>query len=233
MPAAALNLAPGTPGCFGKLPQRGDFLRRGLEAAVVEAWDDWIARGLSASRDAIGSDWTELYLTAPVWAFVLGAGASVTGAAQAGILCPSADRVGRCYPVAVVAPLAGPGDPDRRAAGDWFAEAEEAAVAVVEERLDPETFFARVARLGLPGFGAEARDLRLDGAGAPPEALAPAIAAGGAGLWWTEGSEIVEPATLLCPRGMPDPARFAALLDGSWAEHGWDVPARDPLEAAT
>ena len=117
--------------------------------------------------------------------------------------------------------------------GAWYAEAEAAAIAAVEERKMPEAFLDHLPRLGRPR-AVRGGDLWLSPGAAPdPLALAPGLAAGDAGLWWSAGSPLVEPATLLCPRGMPDPARFAALLDGSWAEHGWDVPARDPLEAAS
>ena len=39
-------------------------------------------------------------------------------------------------------------------------------------------------------------------------------------LWWTEGSSIVEPSCLIA-KGLPHPDAFAALLDGSWAQHRW------------
>ena len=71
MPAASVSAGAG---CFGKLPGRGDFLRRDLDGVLVERLDAWLAEALSVSREALGRDWQELYLTAPVWRFLLGAG---------------------------------------------------------------------------------------------------------------------------------------------------------------
>ena len=42
---------PGAAGLFGKLPARGDFVRRNLPASFVAAWDSWLA-GVLAEADA-------------------------------------------------------------------------------------------------------------------------------------------------------------------------------------
>ena len=39
-------------------------------------------------------------------------------------------------------------------------------------------------------------------------------------LFWTKGSNRVQPSTLLAPQ-LPSPGQFAALLDGAWTDHGW------------
>jgi type VI secretion system protein ImpM len=39
-------------------------------------------------------------------------------------------------------------------------------------------------------------------------------------LWWTEGSTLVAPCSLLTP-GLPAEDHFAAFLGGSWSECGW------------
>jgi type VI secretion system protein ImpM len=45
-------------------------------------------------------------------------------------------------------------------------------------------------------------------------------------FWWTDGSSIVEPCCLIAS-GLPHPDCFAALLDGSWKQYGWQsVPAQ-------
>jgi type VI secretion system protein ImpM len=48
-------------------------------------------------------------------------------------------------------------------------------------------------------------------------------------LWWTEGSSAVEPSCLIA-RGLPGPETFVSLLDGHWAASRWrSVAARiDP-----
>lgn len=224
MPPKAVSAAAG---CFGKLPGRGDFLRRGLDGAWVERLDGWLAPALSASRAALGAEWQELYLTAPVWSFVVGAGAA-GGHARAGVLCPSADRVGRCYPLVISAPFAaGPDAPD---AATWFARAEAAAIAAVEERLSPEAFLERLDEIGAP-CPEHAADRVMTGA-LQPLALAPAVAGGGCGLWWSAGSHRVAPAVLLCAHGFPEPGHVAAMLDGAWGDHGWADAGACLTEAA-
>ena len=39
-------------------------------------------------------------------------------------------------------------------------------------------------------------------------------------LWWTQGSEQIEPALVLA-QGLPAPRSFAALLSGRWSDFGW------------
>jgi len=223
MSATALSAEGPRTGCFGKLPGRGDFLRRDLDGGFVARWDGWLAGALAAGREALGPDWTELYLTAPVWCFLIGRQAA-GGAAVAGVLCPSADRVGRLYPLTVAAPLAEGAAPGARPWADWFERAVESTVAAVEERLDPQAFFERLSGFGLPRLPDGGAGVRLDPA-APldPAALAPALVGGDAGLWWSAGSESLYPATLIVPGALPAPAAFAALIDGDWAGHGWTL----------
>ena len=53
-------------------------------------------------------------------------------------------------------------------------------------------------------------------------------------IWWTQGSECVEP-TCLIGKGLPAPSSFAALLDGVWYGQPWQpVPAvaEEPVPTA-
>jgi len=87
-------------GWFGKMPAMGDFGQRRLPPEFVQAWDQWLQRGLSRSRAALGAEWQDLYLTFPVWRFVVPPGwFGSTG--WCGILMPSVDRVGRHFPLTV------------------------------------------------------------------------------------------------------------------------------------
>ncbi len=98
-------------GFYGKLPTHGDFLRRRVSDAFVSSWDAWLQAGMTASRGALGDRWLDVYLTSPAWRFVCAAGACGP-APVAGVLVPSIDRVGRYFPLTVVARLA-PDLPDR------------------------------------------------------------------------------------------------------------------------
>lgn len=51
--------------------------------------------------------------------------------------------------------------------------------------------------------------------------------AAGLGIWWTDGSAVVEPSWLMT-RGLPNPSNYSAMLDGAWLEAGWDVAQREP-----
>ena len=91
-------------GLFGKLPSHGDFLRRRASDAFVDRWDVWLRESLAASREALGERWLDVYLTSPAWRFVCAAG-TCGPAAVIGLMVPSVDRVGRYFPLTLVAEL--------------------------------------------------------------------------------------------------------------------------------
>jgi serine/threonine protein phosphatase PrpC len=53
----------------------------------------------------------------------------------------------------------------------------------------------------------------------------------GFGLWWTDGSSVVEPICLMT-EGLPDPSHYSAMLDGAWLEAGWGVAETEPERTA-
>ncbi len=50
------------PGWYGKLPMLGDFAHRRLPRGFVDACDDWLSRGIGASRQSLGPAWLDDYL---------------------------------------------------------------------------------------------------------------------------------------------------------------------------
>jgi len=120
-------------GFFGKLPSHGDFIGRRVASAFREAWDDWLQRCLTQSQRQLGPRWLECYLTSPMWRFFLCDG--VAGdASYAGVLLPSVDRVGRYFPLTVVAELPvelGATSFAENAAG-WFNEVEQLCSGALE-----------------------------------------------------------------------------------------------------
>lgn len=208
---ASVILAPGAavPGFFGKLPALGDFVTRRLPPEFVEPWDRFLQAGMAASRLRFGPAWTGHFLSAPVWRFLLSPGV-ISPAAWLGILLPSVDRVGRYFPLTVAARLSrGPDDAQAtlRAAAAWYAALETAALAALSPRVGPDALEASLT--GLLPFEP------------PPAAHGAACART---LWWTAGSEIA-PACVLASDSLPDDARFCALLDGRWPDHGWPADA--------
>ena len=248
-------------GFYGKLPSHGDFLRRRASEGFVRAWDAWLQEGLSASRASLGDQWLDVYLTSPAWRFACAAG--VAGPTTvAGVIAPSVDRVGRYFPVTVVAEL--PPDVDVLSlavdAAVFFDAAEQVVIETLEtEDVDLEVFDLRVSRLGEELEVARwANPVTLDQAAAGvlsegqpsgwqlplgaldhlPSVLAQLLSRrlgelyAPLSVWWTGGSEAVEPSCLL-GRGLPSPETFAALLDGAWSRHKWQVvPARVTARAA-
>lgn len=146
------------PGWYGKLPTLGDFASRRLGPDFVEPWDLWLADGLAAQRETLGEGWLDAYLQSPVWRFVLMPGTVAALAPQrplAGVLMPSVDRVGRYFPLTIVATL--PRVPRRAQEmeqllgwlhrledlaldslqDDWTIEQLDAELAALPEPLDP------------------------------------------------------------------------------------------------
>ncbi len=248
-------------GFYGKLPSHGDFLRRRVDEGFVAVWDEWLQECLQATRAALGPRWLDIYLTSPVWRFACAPG--VFGRRPVvGLMAPSVDRVGRYFHLTIVAALPDHVNIVNAvtAGGSFFDSAERLALdALAAERGDFETFDRQVAALGmeLDALTAPVR-FALDRSAsavlgeslsrwripiATPVELGPVFQAlvaerllavhDPAVIWWTDGSEYVEPSCLIS-RGLPEPETFAALLDGAWDAHAWEgVPAVIEAEEGT
>jgi type VI secretion system protein ImpM len=170
-------------------------------------------------------------------------------------MVPSVDRVGRYFPLTLVAEL--PDDVSLIAAATdaspFFDSAERLLIeTLAAETVDFERFDERVVKLGvalesiaLPprvmldpaaaamvGEGAQSWQIPIGSAAqlAPmfEQLLSQRLSSiyNPLALWWTEGSSAVEPSCLIA-KGLPQPNTFGALLDGSWAPYRWrPVPAR-------
>ncbi|MEO3999654.1 type VI secretion system-associated protein TagF [Mesorhizobium sp. CAU 1732] len=163
-------------GFFGKVPTHGDFIASGMNAAFQEALDQWLQAGLQMSEDTFGTAWRERFRTMPVWRFVVPRG--LWGpATHAGVLLPNSDRVGRSFPLVVVAQLAGYREDPRLLCFDdtWFTAAEALAETSQTSEFDLTSFPAAVKRLRLP----YARDDERDEAKSSPSRLS------STSLWWT------------------------------------------------
>ncbi len=230
------------PGYHGKLVAKGDFITRRLPRSFVGPWDSWLQDVVGGSRTRMGEAWLDAYLTSPIWRFVLPAGLCGEGAA-AGVLMPSVDRVGRYFPLTIVAILAHDVDVMTVpvAGAGWFGKAEELVRSALADAFDFDGFDAQVAALGLPAAG-ESRPAAASALeGDPGPGLRLAIPSADAvdqayrhlaerflsasyrpfSLWWTSGSEDGAGTFVAC-NGLPSVEGFAAFLDGRWSEWGWD-----------
>ena len=88
-------------GFFGKLPGYGDFVQRNVVPELTKYWDNWVLQSLSTSNEQLGDLWRSKYFNSPIWRFVLGQSAA-SPTPVAGLLMPSVDKAGRCYPFTVI-----------------------------------------------------------------------------------------------------------------------------------
>jgi len=135
-------------GLYGKLPSHGDFLRRRTSDAFVSAWDAWLQDCMTASRASLGNRWLDVYLTSPVWRFAAEGGACGP-VPVIGVVVPSMDRVGRYFPLTIVAELpAGAGLPRIGRLTPFFTQAERLIIETLEaEYVDFEVFDQHVTHL--------------------------------------------------------------------------------------
>ncbi len=227
------------PGFYGKVTGLGDFVHRRLPRAFREAWDEWLRAMIAASKDRLGEHWLNTYLSSPIWRWYLGAGPAQPDA-WTGVLMPSVDRVGRYFPLTVAAAVDASINPFRlaREHAAWFDGAETLVLSTLEEGdFDLDAFSEAVAALGAVSVGdaGEAGPLPpmpwrvplpsvddLYRGVADLAVMATRDRWIQCSLWWTDGSDLVEPSLLVCD-GLPAEEPFIALLDGTWAERGWQV----------
>jgi type VI secretion system protein ImpM len=125
------------PGFYGKIPARGDFVSKGLTHSFLATWDQWLQSALITSKEQLGDQWLDFYLTGPIWHFVLSAGICDRNV-WAGILMPSVDAVGRYFPFTVATAVNPNKHPAEilQSAIRWFEQMERLALKVVEDKLD-------------------------------------------------------------------------------------------------
>jgi len=217
MPDAA---AVTTLGLYGKLPAHGDFVRRALPKSFVDPWDAWLQAGMEAARAALGGAWEDAWRDGPAWRFALPAGACGPDAV-AGVMMPSADSVGRRFPLTLAAVFAGFGAAPAMEEG-WFDSLERLARTGRAGGIDADGLAAALpAPAGPATADAPLRDevmAILDGDQVPvPEACEGEEASGcfperPAAGWWTLGGGRL-PAMVWEIGALPAPEEFTMLLD--------------------
>jgi len=227
-------------GLHGKLPQQRDFVTRNLPMNFCVGWDDWMQRSLLASQEALGNRWLEIYLTSPIWRFVLSQGV-VDDQVWAGVMVPSVDKVGRYYPLVLAQSCALAVLPTvpMIVAADWFETLEAFALQALQDNqpfADIEQQLNQLAPLQCPqqsvsGQWEVGRPLALfqqpeqNTVQAYPYLLHellrqrfPAYS-----LWSSAGSERVAPASLISGY-LPAPQCYTSLIAGDWGQSGWSSP---------
>lgn len=228
-------------GVHGKLPRHGDFVSRQLPPGFVAVWDGWLQKALATSQELLGPQWLDIYLTSPIWRFVLSAGV-VDERVWAGVIMPSVDRVGRYFPLTLAQPFS-PGVVPQQLQlekGRWFDELERAALAGLQDGVTIDEFEQMLAQIQLPQGLMDVTPVQWE-IGRPlamfmqhpeqnPASGLPLLQHSfllqrfpGYSLWWTSGSERISPASLISAN-LPPPQCFTSLLAGDWEQRGWAMP---------
>ncbi len=138
-------------GFYGKVPSHGDFVSGALAQKTQSVFDEWLRRSLGKLEEQDGEHWKARFLAAPPWRFVMGRG--LCGPVPlAGVMLPSHDRVGRPFPLTIMAQMPAFAGPARELCFDtsWFTAAEAIAETSRLEDFDLADLVAALARLRLP-----------------------------------------------------------------------------------
>lgn len=222
-------------GLFGKIPAHGDFIERNLQRSFTLQWDDWLQRCIASSREQLGENWLDIYLTSPIWRFSLSTG-SVDSLAWSGILMPSVDSVGRYFPLTIAQPVSGNTNPfDFLTENNkWYESVEQVALSALQSNLTADdltqalhqiesahdcspkassqvTILNNGAAISTEKGNVEATYAKLLHYTLSPQSESQS-------LWWSRGSQIMPP-TMLNTKGLPGSEQFSAFLDGNWERH--------------
>jgi type VI secretion system protein ImpM len=202
-------------GVFGKVPTRGDFVAIGLDPAIRTALDQWLQGGLAAFAQSAGAGWTRQFEAMPVWRFIIMSGVW-SRSALAGVLMSSRDRVGRSFPLVLVAQLRDFADRPRQLYADmaWFTAAEDMAAAFVRQDAEVGQVSNLLKQLRLPR--------KQDDADAAAGQTTPAS------LWWKIDPTASGRAVGFTTHARPGPQDFLRLF-----EHHVSQPSRTSSKAVT
>ncbi len=230
------------PGLYGKLPGYGDFLTRNLSGEFLQVWDEWMQAYVSGSKEQIGEGWLDVYLTSPIWRFVLSVGVADKHN-WAGVVMPSVDRVGRYFPFSIIKSFLPEMSPVNFlfSEQDWYAEIESLSLMALNESIDVDELMQAVSEapiklehdyhatghLGEPGgfvIGL-ADDSQQTLSASLPFILNASLSASlsSFSIWQTSGSQLIAPSCFCC-QGLPGIGSIAAMIDGQWQARNCKIP---------
>jgi type VI secretion system protein ImpM len=228
-------------GVYGKLPAHGDFIQRNLSPAFVRQWDPWLQHFVAGAKEKMGADWLDIYLTSPIWRFVLSQGVIDEGR-WAGILMPSVDQVGRYFPFTIAVRLPENQNPLEFMSlqTSWFSAIEELGLRALNGEIELDDLAQELE--GVPpglesayepaGVPTETYAMQVDmeleeqsAASAYPCMLDAMLSKllGSYSIWSTTGSERVA-SCVFNVQGLPTADKLPAMLDGLWRQWGWVQP---------
>ncbi|MEK9765494.1 MAG: type VI secretion system-associated protein TagF [Thalassolituus sp.] len=212
-------------GLFGKVPAHGDFITRQLPGDFLNVWDEWLQCVVAGSKEHLGDSWLDIYLTSPIWRFVLRPGV-VDANAWAGVLVPSVDSVGRYFPLTLTVQLPSHTDVFSFLAecSDWFAQLETIALAALHEQQNADQLMAALETLPLAAVSTQLQ-LGISGAqvcfGNKKSLFSSMLNQTHRdsmpfSLWCASENENM-PATSLFASGLPSPQEYVSMLSGNWS----------------
>ncbi|WP_319544419.1 type VI secretion system-associated protein TagF [Ruegeria conchae] len=210
-------------GAFGKMPSVGDFFRLGVAPEFVQPWDTWIQHSMLAASESLGPAWDSHYMSAPIWRFCLAPG--LAGPQKMlGVLMPSVDRVGRRFPLTLVAAISNEGSAilSHFRAAEIYGQLEDLALAALEDDMTRDKLAKELEALIVPvqeptaPVRAQGNTLVLT-RGEVSDGLLPDLASGLVSdrfrmptIWSTEIGGV--PRMMVC-EGLPDGANMQGLFN--------------------
>ncbi|KQO77685.1 type VI secretion system-associated protein TagF [Rhizobium sp. Leaf262] len=188
-------------GFYGKIPSHGDFVSEGMDRDLIGALDGWIRSGLHACADVFAERWTAVFTTSPPLRFIIERG--IWGrSAYVGVLLPSKDRVGRKYPLVVLAQLVDFRQHPRTLYLDdtWFMAAEALAETSMTTDFDMGRFTTSIKRLRMPKPRGDDEETSFSTPSAHPSSL-----------WWYIDTDTRRPRGMKF-EGKPAAADFVRLF---------------------
>ncbi len=233
-------------GFYGKIPTNGDFVSRHLPRTFVDPWDQWLQESIATSREQLAEQWLDRYLTGPIWNFALSK--RVCGDKNwVGLVMPSVDRVGRYFPLTLAVPVEDSCSLISIADNEapWFSQVEHIALSALDQTNNLDSFNQDIESLGVPDYWSATSEYLTKETSKPgfassenwrvamtdPDSISSNLTSlmeqfllerfPDFTLWWTNGSEQVEPSILIC-NNLPPRQGFSALLTGNWEHWGSD-----------
>lgn len=201
------------------MPSLGDFFRIDAPRSFVEPWDIWLQTGIQQVRHALGADWQDLYMSAPIWRFSLSAGIAGPDAMM-GIVMPSVDRVGREFPLTLMAsvPVSSSLAVQHFRAQVTFSSLENLALSALDDDMTREFLAQQLAQTEVPLVNSDV-DV--------PSAVAEQIDSMKRPSIWTV--DLADgPLSMVCD-GLPDASEMRGLFDLNapiWKTHPQKLEAK-------
>lgn len=199
-------------------------------------WDDWMQRCLASSREQIGTEWLDYFLTSPIFRFVISPGC-LDNSSWAGIMVPSVDSVGRYFPLTIASPLSSETDIYQFLSSNvnWYKNLEGVAMQCLQQGISADETIALLS--GVEIFHEEnLAKIQRSTNGVIVQTPSPELEMSFAALiqaqtngthsldsqslWWT-GASTERCSQLHNCRGMPSPNQFSMMICGKLEE----VPA--------